>query len=199
MKGFTPLQMNNSSNINYENASGRIVREKRSLSLTGFTLVEVLVSVLIFAFISAAIFMVLSVGKASWYTGDAEIELNQEMRKALMIINGQLRQSGSAVISGVPANDNYYTSITFKVSQGVGTSGSIQWSENINYSLNVNHQIISLKAGVSSILANNITSLQFRRPSGNPDIIESYITAQKNTAGGRSLQDSITSSVKMRN
>lgn len=167
--------------------------------MKGFTLVEVLVAVLIFSFISAAIFMVLSVGKASWYTGDAEIELNQEMRKALMIMNGQLRQSSSAVISGVPANDNYYTSITFKMPEGVDSDGSIDWSEDINYSLNANHQIISLNAGASSILANNITSLQFRRPSGNPDIIEIYIIAQKNTAGGRSLQDSITSSVKMRN
>lgn len=167
--------------------------------MKGFTLVEVLVTVLIFSFIAAGIFMVLSVGKASWYTGDVETELTQEMRKALTIMDSQLRQSGSAVISDVPANDNYYTSITFKVPEGVAAGGSIDWSEDINYSLNANHQIISLKAGVLSILANNITSFQFRRPSGNPDIIEIYITAQKNTVQGRSLQDNITSSVKMRN
>lgn len=161
--------------------------------MKGFTLVEVLVAVFIFSFISAAIFMVLLVGKASWYTGDVETELSQDMRRALTVMNSQLRQSSSSVVSDVPANDNYYTSITFKVSEGVDAGGSVQWSEDINYSLNTNHQIISLKEGASSILANNITGLQFRRPSGNPDVVEIYITAQKNTAQGRTLEDSIVS------
>jgi len=167
--------------------------------MRGITLIEILLTVLIFSFIAAAIFLVLGIGKASWYTGDVETVLSQDIRRALTVMNSQLRQSSSSVISGVPANDNYYAAITFKLPEGIADNGSIIWSENINYSLNVNHQIISLKSGASSILANNINSLQFRRPSGNPDIIEIYITAQKNTIQGRSLQDSITSSVKMRN
>lgn len=41
-KGFTPLEMDSCSRIDYGNASEEIVQERRFLSLTGFTLLELL-------------------------------------------------------------------------------------------------------------------------------------------------------------
>lgn len=174
--------------------------------MRGFTLVEVLITVFIFSLIFMAMFGVLSVGVGSWHTDDVEAGLNQELRKTLMVMNKQLRQSRTSVVTGVPADDNYYTSITFKVPEDVDgdgdvidSLGNIEWSGDINYSLNANNQIIRSTQSGSSILANNISSLQFRRPAGNPDIIEIYITAQKATSMGRNLGSSIASSVRMRN
>lgn len=174
--------------------------------MKGFTLVEILVSVLIFSFIFMALFAILAGGQTSWYTADVQIELNQQVRGSLSTMNRQLRQTRVSVISDVPADDNYYTSITFKVPQDldgdgdvIDSFGNIEWSENINYSLSEDGQIIRSTQSGSSVLANDISSLQFRRPSGNPNIIQIYITAQKTTVLGRELQTSIESRIKIRN
>ena len=176
------------------------------MSLKGFTLVEVLITVAIFSLIFMAIFAVLTIGESSWYSGDISVELNQEIGRALLTMTRQLRQSRSTVISNVPANDTYYNSITFKVPQDIdgdgdviNSSGNMEWSQNFSYSLNENKQIIRSTESGTSILANNIFSLQFKRFSGNDDVIQIYIIARKVTVRRRSLESSIISSVKMRN
>lgn len=173
--------------------------------MKGLSLVEVMVTVLIFSLIFAALFMILTGDQASWYTGDVQIELNQEIRKALLTINRELRQTRSSVISGVPADGNDYNSITFRVPEDIdgdgdviSATGSMEWSDDINYSLNANNQIVRLTTSGSSILANNISVLQFSRP--DPDIIEIGIKAQKTTVLGRTLETwTVVSSLKMRN
>ncbi|MBU4346541.1 MAG: prepilin-type N-terminal cleavage/methylation domain-containing protein [Candidatus Omnitrophica bacterium] len=174
--------------------------------MKGFTLVEILISIFIFSLVFMAMFMLLSGGQASFYTGDAQVELNQGLRNALITMNRELRQTRSTEINGVPADDNFYTSVTFRVPEDVDgdgdvidASGSMEWSGNINYALNADNQIIRLVQADQSILANNISSLRFRRFAGNLDVIQIHITAQKATALGRSLESSIMSSIKMRN
>lgn len=174
--------------------------------MKGFTLVEIMVTTFLVLLIFTALFMVLAGGRASWYTGEAQVGLNEEIRKPLLTINRELRQSRTSQISGVPADDNFYTQITFKLPEDtdgdgdvIDASGNIEWSGNINYALNADNQIIRSAPSGSSILANSIFNLQFMRPSGNPNTIQIYIGAQKTTVTGRTLQSNITSSVKLRN
>lgn len=174
--------------------------------LKGFSLVELMVAVFIFSLIFAAIFMVLSSGEISWYIGDARVLLNQEIRKPLLTINKELRQSRASVISGVPADDNFYNTITFKLPEDtdgdgdvVDGLGNMEWSQDITYSLSANNQIIRTAASGSSVLASNISTLQFMRPAGNPDTVQINIAAQKKAVTGRNLQSGITTSIKMRN
>ena len=174
--------------------------------MRGFSLVEVLITVFIFSLIFMASFAVLSAGKGSWYTGDVEVEISQGIRKSLLTMNRQLRQSRSSVISTVLPNGSYYNNITFKIPQDldsdgdvINATGSMEWSANITYSLNANNQIIRTFSGNTTILGNNISDLRFRRPAGSPDIVQVYITAQKSTVLGRTLTSSIMSSIKMRN
>lgn len=174
--------------------------------MKGFTLVEVMAAVLISILIVTALFVVLFAGRASWYTGDAQVTLNEEMRKSLLTIDKELRQTRLSEISGVPADNNFYTSITFKVPEDIDSDGDVidslgnsEWSGDINYTLNADNQIVRSAASGSSILANSISSLQFRRLSTNPKIIQISITAQKTTMLGRNLQSNIMSSVRIRN
>lgn len=174
--------------------------------MRGLSLVEVLITVFIFFLIFMASFAVLSAGKGSWYTGDVEVEINQEIRKGLLTMSRELRQSRSSVINTVLPDGNYYNSIIFRVPEDVDSdgdvidaSGSVEWSADITYSLNANNQIIRAISGNSAVLANNISDLQFRRPAGSPDIVEIYITAQKASVLGRTLSCDIMSSIKMRN
>lgn len=54
-RGFTPLQINNSSSIDYGNASHGITKKKRFLSVTGFTLIEVMLAAAILAIVVCGI------------------------------------------------------------------------------------------------------------------------------------------------
>lgn len=193
MKAFTPTPI--------------VVSRRRNTQLVwGFTLVEIMVTLLISSLMFTALFIVLSSGRNSWYIGDAQVRLNEEMRKPLLTINKELRQSRPSEITGVPADDNFYTSITFKVPEDtdndgdvIDAAGNVEWSENITYALNANNQIVRSAPSGTSVLANNISSLQFRRPSGNPSAIQIYITANTTTVSGRNLQSNIMSSVNLRN
>jgi len=193
MSGFVPLE-----NIDRQ--------EKDVVSLSGFTLAEVMVTVFIFSLIFTAVFMILSGGRASWYTGDAQMTVDEEVRRPLLTIDRELRQTRASEISGVPADNNFYANITFNVpfdrdgdGSVIDSLGNIEWSDNINYALNGNKQIVRSTASGTSILANNISSLQFRRLSGSPNVIQIYITALKTAVSGRILQSNIMSSIKIRN
>ena len=174
--------------------------------MRGFSLVEILITVLLFSLVFMASFAVLTAGKNSWYTGDVEVEINQEIRKGLLTMNRQLRQSRSSVITGVFPDGNYYNSITFKIPEDIDADGDVidalgnmEWSDDITYSLNARNQIIRTLSGNTTILANYISNLQFRRPAGSPDVIQIYVTAQKETALKRTLTSDIMSSIRMRN
>lgn len=172
----------------------------------GFTLVEVLVTLIIFSIIFMAVIMCLSAGKSSFYTGDAKIAVQQEIRKALLIMNPELRQSRPSLITGVPADGNTYSTVTFCIPEDVDGDGDVinaignmEWSGNITYALNGNNQITRTDATGTTIIANNITNLDFQRFAGSPNIIQISISCQKTNVLGRVLSDTILSSVTMRN
>jgi len=64
------------------------------VSKKGFTLVELMVVVALFIFMLAAMYGVLLSGQASWFTTDANIEVQENVRKTLSRISSELRQSG---------------------------------------------------------------------------------------------------------
>lgn len=173
--------------------------------MKGFSLVEALVSVVIFSLVFIAVFSFMNQGLYSWHIADVNIEVQQEARRALMALDRHLRQTRTSQIS-IPADDNYYTSITFKIPEDtdadgdvIDSSGNIEWSGNIVYSLNANKQLIRTDSWGTSVLANNIVNLQFKRSSGNPRMVEVYITTQKTTVPDKTSQVSIRSLFKVRN
>ena len=94
----------------------------------GYSLIEVLVTVSIFAVLAGAINTVLLIGESSWQTNSVQLELQQELRKAMDWMKDDLRQTGPAAISDGPvsANDTDYASITFQKATGISGS-SIEW------------------------------------------------------------------------
>ena len=112
----------------------------------GFTLVEVMVTVLIFAILMAAIHTTLLVGQSSWQTNSVRAELGQELRKAVDRMKDDLRQTGSAAITNVPINPEvdsvtypdpdddpayaWYTTITFQAVSDV-INGAVVWETDI--------------------------------------------------------------------
>jgi prepilin-type N-terminal cleavage/methylation domain-containing protein len=172
--------------------------------MRGFTLLEILTAVSIFTLLALAIFAVMDLGRASWFTGSASVEAHQEMIKSFMIMEKEIRETRPAEISLTSGTSA--PSITLKIPQDIDAdgdvldaSGNIEWSGNITYALNSSNQITRTAPGAVSVLANNIISLQFTRPVSSIDIVQVDVTARKTSVTGRQFQETGQIVIKMRN
>lgn len=165
--------------------------------MRAFTLVETLIALLIFIVIAMSIFLVMSIGQRSWFSGDASMEVRQQIIVALTRMNSELAETTSAqtnLTANVPA-----TSITFHIPTGtvVDTLGNIVWSTPISYSRDGSNNLIRTYAGATSIIGRDISSLQFTNSQSR--LIQVDITAQKTDNMGKVVQDTEQSIIKMRN
>lgn len=176
--------------------------------MKGFTLVELMVVFLIFTIIMGAIFAVLTMGRTSWYSGNTQVEMQQETRRGMDSMVRELRQSGSTTIVGVPADGNFYNSITFRVPQDadgdgdvLDVSGNVEWGNQITYSLGGlgGQQLLRTEGSQVVVLANSIVSLQFRRQAATSNIVEMTLQSQKTTIPGHLIGTTINSEVMLRN
>lgn len=170
--------------------------------MKAFTLVEILVASIIMSVIMAVLFIVLSIGQRSWVTGDTAIELRDQTIRAVMTmdrelsatsptkINLNIGASGNSLTFWLPFDNNGDGSV-------VDTSGNIEWTGAITYSLNGSNQIMRSFGATSSVLGNNIVSLQFTRTGDR--LIQVDIMAQKTPSRGQQIQDPEQAIIKLRN
>lgn len=170
----------------------------------GFTILEMMIAASIFLILMAAIFMMMDVGRGSWFIGDASVELRQEIIKAFMTMERELRETGQSQIN--LAGGSSSPTLTFRLPQdnnGDGTildaAGEVEWSGPVTYALNGSNQVTRTMGGQTTILANNIVNLQFSRPLSPVDILQIDITARKTTATRRQIQEDDQIIIKMRN
>jgi prepilin-type N-terminal cleavage/methylation domain-containing protein len=173
---------------------------RRFKSESGMSLVEVMVTVVIFSFVLGAIYTVLNTGEAAWETNKTRIELQQETRKAMDWMINDLRQAGNSSIVDVPADGlTTHHQITFKTPSTV-TNGTIQWNaSSIVFALNGTNLRRTLGAGTPKIIAQNISSVTFRRQATSSNIVEITITSQKTSAKGLVVQYPFSFNVRIRN
>lgn len=195
MKGFTPLEIKKKYGRDYK-------------SLTGFTFIEVLAVIIISLIVMAGIFVALSAGRQSWFTGSAQVELQQETRRAMDTMVKELRQCIRATIVGVPNDGFSYPAITFQMPEDIdndgdviAADGSLEQGSQITYLLGGlnGDQILRTSAGFTAVLANKIINLKFKRPLGTLDIMQVSLHAEKNTLQGRLMQSGLRSQVGLRN
>ena len=175
----------------------------------GYTLIEVLVTVVIFAVLTAAINAVLLVGESSWQTNSVRTELVQEVRKAVAKMENDLRQTGpSALYDKLPTADGTeYESIKFQRAIGV-QNGNIKWNQTsplnpiyTEFKLDEgdSNQLQRIEGSVTEVVAQNIQTLEFSRQAATPDIIEVILETQKDTVKGRTIAVNFSFKVQMRN
>ena len=172
--------------------------------MKGFTITEALVSILIFSIIVVALYLGLATGQRLWFTGDTTTELRQNVLLGIIPLTRELRQSAPAKTSLSAGTSG--SSITFKIPNDnngdgstVDNAGNIEWSSDISYARDGSNQLIRTQAGASSIISQNISALEFSRPSGEDLILQIDITARKNDAQGILIQDTEQAVIKMRN
>ena len=179
------------------------MRRQSIYSQKGFTLPEVLVTILIFSVLAAAIQSVLMVGQSSWAANSTRLELIQELRKAMAVMEDELRQTGPTAITAGPvdADSTVYDSITFYLPDGI-SGGAIDWASNTTqYVLGGadSNELQRIEGANTTVIARNISSLGFFRQNGSADIISVSLQAQKNTADNRTMAIDFGFNVQMRN
>ena len=171
--------------------------------MRGFTLVEILVTSVVLAVLIVSLFLVLSIGQRSWLSADVTIQLRQEIARGIINMGQELKETSPAKINLTLNNSS--NSITFKIPQDINgdgsvvdASGNIEWSSNITYALNSANQVTrAVSAGSTTILANNVTSLQFSRIQN--EVLRINITAAKTSNAGQLLQDTGQIIITLRN
>lgn len=164
------------------------------------TLTEVVITIFIFLIICSVIFAILASGKNAWQVAEARIALQQELRKSIDVFVKELRQAGSSAIIGVPADDNWYDVIIFRMPEDV-IGGSVAWGSQIQYSLGGlnGKQLLRDQDGEQKVIANNIILFQVRRKAANPNIVEVVLRSDKTTIRGTLIEADLDISVKIRN
>lgn len=145
--------------------------------LTGFTLIELMIVVVIFSTILGAIYGVMTMSRSSYQTGDVQIAVQQEARKAMSKMVTEIREANSVNLS-----DEYPFSIE---------------GQKIKYEVVSEQLQRTIEGGSATILANNVGNIQFTLYGG--DVVRISLTTQKNTLLGRTLTTNLTSQVTLRN
>jgi prepilin-type N-terminal cleavage/methylation domain-containing protein len=160
--------------------------------MRGFTLVEMMITLAIFSFIIASIFIVLGTAEQSWSASEGVLEVQQGLRQ---VMEGMVRECRQASRSQISV-DSFQSKVVFSLS---GVTGPISYYF-------INNQIIrEHPAGTVRTLANNISALDFCCVGGancldcaNAGILEIQAQAQK-AVRNRTLNFSLTEQVKFRN
>jgi hypothetical protein len=172
-----------------------VIKNKKST-----VMVEAMIAIFVFLLLLGIVFTILVVGRDAWHIEDVNVELQQELRKAMVVMSEDLRQSSATVVFGVPPNGAWVNAITFcKPADVVG--GYIIWGPSTEFSLGgLNSRQLLKKIGIDEeVIANNITSLQIRRRWISRDIIEVVLSADKTTVKGTQITRNINFQVKLRN
>lgn len=145
--------------------------------MKGFSLVELIIVLVIFSALLGAIYGVLSMSSASFKTGDVQIVVQQEARKAMNKIATELREASSV---------NLTAEYPFTI-----------WGNKIKY-ITADGQLQKVvQGGETTVLANDISNIQFVLLGGS--IVYLTLTTQRNSIFGRTLNATLTSQVSLRN
>jgi len=158
----------------------------------GFTLVELMVVALLTSVVMSAIFMVMSSGRSTWFETDAQVSVQQELRKAMQTMKFDLAMSGPKKISCAD-NGVAVTSISFSVSNGSGT-----WTGPVNYSVSSGH-LLRVNGTDTRYLANNVSALTFMRSAASPRMLQINMTVSKLTMANRNINVTQRAGVYLRN
>lgn len=197
-----------------------IKRMARPRGRKGFTLTEVLVTLMIFSFLISAIASVLFVGNSIWQSNSVEVELQQDLRQAMLWMRNDMQQTGAASLdASIPINVEpdpvtypdpnddpaydwtTYTSISFQKVIGVDER-SPDWSPDTTWFTLYNDLERTVGAGNPQLIAENISQLQARRLYDSSDVVEIALEAQKSTLSGvqgRTITLTLDFKIQLRN
>ncbi len=153
----------------------------------GFSLIELTVAFGVFTILIAAIYMVLLIGDSTTRTGLTYIELSQDARLGIDRMIKELHNARRSTI-GIPDGSD----IAFQVP---GNSNTIQYS----LAGLQGRQLIRTEAGTSTVLCNNVQSIQFSPSPFSGSVISIALQTEKTSLSRRNLTTALNVRLKARN
>jgi prepilin-type N-terminal cleavage/methylation domain-containing protein len=157
----------------------------------GFTLLEMMVVVGISAILSYCIFLALRAGDEQRQAVETKMTVHDSGREGLYKMIQEIRLSAPNRVTIAGGN----SSITFSIpnpAQPVDNNYQVDWTNAlvVQYSLGGlnNQQVIRTVGGTTTVIANNVTALQFTgNVALNPNIVTVSMSLQRATAGNRTI------------
>lgn len=175
--------------------------------MKGFTLIEVLISVVIMTIMIGGLFMVLNIADLNWSLGGGLLGLQQQARQAMDGMVREIRQSNNSHIS-IPASTNIIFSIPTDI-----TSVPVTYSELISYYVSSGQLFREHPMGSDPpdrvAVANDINSVTFcwchgatcdtcDNVNGGSNLVRIQVVAGR-TVRQRPVSFSLTEKVRLRN
>lgn len=175
--------------------------------LSGFTLVEVMIVVVIFSIMFAVTFDVLLSGRRSFDTSSIRYDIQTNAALGLNNMARELKNSASLYVY-VDADGDW---VKFLVPMGYSQNGDIIWgadgqtNHRIRYEVNGQNQLVrdrfdtsdSLVNGTTRILANYVDDVDFNsQPKG---LIINITTSEQNKVTKEWLEENLSSTITFRN
>ena len=153
------------------------------------------------AIVTIVLFALLGLWEVAWSSfasAEAQTRVNQELRKGVEFIVGDVTEAGVDTIAGVPADGVWYPSVTFEKPAGVA-SGELVWSGTaITYALG-GEQLLRTTAGDQRVVANRITSFKVRREAAAPAVLEFLVSSQQTSVNAPTVDGQLHFKVRLRN
>ncbi|MDD5431368.1 MAG: prepilin-type N-terminal cleavage/methylation domain-containing protein [Candidatus Omnitrophica bacterium] len=154
--------------------------------MKGFTLLEALISVLIFSFLIVGIYATLTVGEKTFNEGNVLLMLQQNTRRAMDTMVKELREALNPTLAGSIVITPTGNQITFST---IGRAG-------ISYYVLNNQLVREFPAGTIRVVGNNVANLLFIQ---NSHILTIGLTESLVYRGGRTLQFPLREEINLRN
>ena len=177
---------------------------------SGWTLVEMMVVTSLLTVIMGVIISMLFLGQNTFSTGSSQMVLGVETRRAIESMTREVAETRSdpAWLTFPPADGRQYTRVTFALPQdrdGDGTvflQGTTQLeppAQLITYQIGgANRNQLIRDDGVSqTVLANQVTDVQFRRPTAG--VLEVQLTSLTTEGNQRNVSRMLTTRMQLRN
>lgn len=174
----------------------------------GFTILEIVVSTSLMAMVSGVLVNTLRVSQQAWQMQQSHLSAFQELRRGMDAMSRVVVSSRMDQLS-IPADDNWYAGLTFRVPEDRDGDGSVldaadavEWSDPILYSVRGFNgtQLMRTQTGASDrVLANDVIGLRFRRQSATPSVVEIEMTVFWRNTVGSTQSSTLRSRVQLRN
>ena len=139
--------------------------------MKAFTLVEILVTILIFSFIVGGIYGVMNISKTNYDTNLVSLNLQRQARQGMSWLSREIRQ---AVTIGIEEDENNNDIITFDTLDATG----------IKYYVETTQLKREYPTGTVEIKANDITALSFPARSAGSNLQKITLEASKTFFSG---------------
>ena len=160
----------------------------------GFTVIEAIIALAIFAVVAIAIFNTFVIGRRTWLIGTAQVTAQQAARNAINYMQRELAFSGPSHVTIALTND----SVTFNKPVSVDSSGDISWSNDITYSYDsTKKQIIRTLDGNDIVLAADVETLSFAQEGARG--VRMALTTKRPTYIGSDIEYSVSYLLYLRN